>query len=263
MSTSTRPASCDGLFRKGTRIHLGIQEPVDLTAGRLSDPRQHLGARPMLSLLELDQMRPACALRQLCQPVMRQVRFAARPSDSRCYERPRRLPDPLLKFVPRRIQDVAILRHVARRVKKATLAGKRHVAHTCAVTMQGETLRLLRRRAGLTQAQLAEKAGYPRERISGWESPNARHGIHDDNARVLAKALDADENALTKQLVQETLAQEVRRLSDDHEARLRALEAMVETFAKAEDVQVGLERLRESIEAEANERTRAGTTRKN
>jgi transcriptional regulator with XRE-family HTH domain len=131
---------------------------------------------------------------------------------------------------------VAILRHVARRVNKSPLAGKPHVSQTCAVTLQGEVLRLLRLRAGLTQAQLAKKAGYERERISAWESPNARHGIHDSNARVLAHALDADEDALTKRLVQETLAQEVRRLSDDHESRLRGLEASVDALTEATEV---------------------------
>lgn len=75
----------------------------------------------------------------------------------------------------------------------------------------------------MTQAELAEKTGYPRERISAWESPNARHGIHDTNAKQLAEGLSAPADALTKRGVQETLAQEVRRLAEAHEDRLEEL----------------------------------------
>ena len=69
MSTSTKSAFLR-CFLKGTRIHLGIQKPVDVVTGRVRDLREHLSARPVLRLLELDEVLPCDAADQLAEAIV-------------------------------------------------------------------------------------------------------------------------------------------------------------------------------------------------
>ena len=59
-----------GRVPKGRLIGLLSDEPLNRPAGRLSDPREHLGARTVLRLLKLDQVLPRDAAHSLAQAVV-------------------------------------------------------------------------------------------------------------------------------------------------------------------------------------------------
>lgn len=82
--------------RKGTRIQVGIHEPVDLSACVLGDARQHLRARPMLPFLQLDEVLPAGAS-ALCEPVVREVCFLTGAANAGGDQSQRRILDALFE----------------------------------------------------------------------------------------------------------------------------------------------------------------------
>lgn len=58
---STISADVSVLVRKGARVDLWIQEPVDWATRCRRDPSEHVDTRSMLRLLELDEVMPAAA----------------------------------------------------------------------------------------------------------------------------------------------------------------------------------------------------------
>ena len=96
---STSTSSSLDCFRKGTRIHLGIQEPVNVMAGRERDPCQHGGPRPVLALLELDEVLACDATEGVAEAVMGELRFLPRALDAGGDEEARSEADALLEVV--------------------------------------------------------------------------------------------------------------------------------------------------------------------
>lgn len=96
-----------------------------------------------------------------------------------------------------RPETIARLRQLARELGAAETTGNLAIEDVFPELRQnrsGVSLRGLRSREGLTQAQLSELSGVPQRHISEMES--GKRPIGKENARKLAGVLNADDRAL-------------------------------------------------------------------
>ena len=71
MRTSSISSRSEIVFvRKGGRINLRVEKPGDFAACRLGDTREHFSARPMLRLLEFDEVLASDAANQCSELVV-------------------------------------------------------------------------------------------------------------------------------------------------------------------------------------------------
>jgi hypothetical protein len=253
-----------GAVRKGTRVDVRVEEPLDLASGRLRVFRQKVQTRAMLRLLPPDKGLAEGAAHAITDHIVRQAGKLAGSTDSPCYELQRSESKLLAEFVLRQVggAHVADLYYVVDYVVKCRYWRKRRTtfrlrsvnARPPSWDASGLVRNAWKRLTPPTQKRLATLLEIKRTNLSKLNKGTMPMTL--DYAERIKNAVlhDAPESGFTIADLgaPSSVVAEVEPSVLD---RLEALEGQVADLATKKQLRAGLERLRVAIDGLANPST--------